>query len=198
MSHVAAFPAGIVLANLFAELTQPTPTWTDKELLIAVGSTIVAAIPVCLFVIKLAVANARRSARQANQERNVLQKRVRELEKKIDQLLLSSGENTKLEELHSQLQEARQQLGELLKEKETTAASAANARLLAEQLTQNLESLQMKLQRYEDELATQRRRITRALGKDGQTWMERVLSNAPEFKPLATFTSNLGSLGDTG
>ncbi len=32
--------------SLLADLLQPVPTWTDKELLITVGSAICAAIPV--------------------------------------------------------------------------------------------------------------------------------------------------------
>ncbi len=53
---------------LFADAS---PNWTDKEILIAVGSTIAALIPVCLFVIRLATNSARRKAQgRAEIERN--------------------------------------------------------------------------------------------------------------------------------
>jgi cellulose biosynthesis protein BcsQ len=45
--------------------------------------------------------------------------------------------------------------------------------------------LHASLEQHEADLNSERRRIQRALRKGGQTWTERVLANAPEFKPLA-------------
>lgn len=161
-------------------------SWTDKEMLTAIGSTVALVVPVCLFVMRHAVTNARRAAKKANQEKNSLQKQISELEKKIEQLLQpSEGEMPRIRDLQEGMQELRRHFDGFLKEKEANQADAANARMLAEELGRNLDSLQVKLQQYEGELAIEQRRIKKALGKDGQTWMERVLHSAPEFKPLA-------------
>ncbi|MGH7173589.1 MAG: AAA family ATPase [Gemmataceae bacterium] len=167
--------------------------WTDKEMLTAIGSTVAIVVPACLFIMRLAVANARRAAKkanqaakQANQEKNSQEKMVREMEKKIEQLLQpSAGEVPQIKDLQEGMHELRRQLDRFLKEKEANQADAANARMLAEELARNLDSLQVKLQQYENELAVEQRRIKRALSKDGHTWMEKVLRDAPDFKPLA-------------
>ncbi|MGE3805901.1 MAG: AAA family ATPase [Gemmataceae bacterium] len=46
------------------------------------------------------------------------------------------------------------------------------------------DAFQAELEEHKSDVATHRRRIHRALSKDGQTWTERVLHNAPGFKVL--------------
>ena len=134
MLSLAALTIWVSLITIFADLTQPVPTWTDKELLAAIGSTIAAAIPVCLFVIRLGTSHARRDAKRAVQEKYALQKRVRELEKKIDDLLRTKPVGKQeIDEMQEQLSQARQRLEELLKEKELMAA---RERGLTEQATE--------------------------------------------------------------
>src|SRR5690349_20187209 len=71
MSLLLAMP-GLALFGPAPSVSQPAPTWTDKEVLIAVGSVVgtllTVGVPVVLFVIRALIAGAKRRARKAEAE----------------------------------------------------------------------------------------------------------------------------------
>jgi cellulose biosynthesis protein BcsQ len=162
---------------------QPVPTWTDKEVLIAVGSALGAAAPVLLFVARWALSATRKVAK-LKAERQQLREDRDKLRAELDSLQQGGPPQADLAEMQRQLQEARDEVAELLAAHAETQSLAAGHRRLAEQLRANLDSLQRSLGQYQGDLAAERRRVRRALRKDGQTWSERVLSTAPDFRAL--------------
>jgi cellulose biosynthesis protein BcsQ len=60
----------------------------------------------------------------------------------------------------------------------------ATQKQAAEQLQSRLGALQGQFEEQRAELEAARQRLQKAVGKDGQTWTEKVRANAPEFKPL--------------
>lgn len=154
----------------------PLPTWTDKEVLIAVGSVVGALIPVVLFIIQFTMRSARSRIRRLVAEKRILQ----------EQLDNSPPiqPDPALVEAAKKLKEMEQELAKLVKMDAGSSSNAPTQRPLIEQIQGTLKSLKEELQHHEGDLKSERRRIDRALRKDGQTWNERVLANTPEFKPL--------------
>jgi cellulose biosynthesis protein BcsQ len=164
LSALAVMPPACILAS--AE-----PTWTDKEVLVAVGSVLGAMIPVVLFIVRFTTSWARAKAKKVERELANLQSKsalppqqLVEMEKRLD---LAQQELTRLQALNTE-----------------TEDRAAKHRQLAEQLGGDLDSLRINLANYEDNLTVQRRRVERAVRKDGQIWTEKVLHNAPAFRAL--------------
>jgi chromosome partitioning protein len=154
----------------------PAPTWTNKEVLMAVGSTAAALVPVCLFVIKLVVSAYRRALRQAKREIENLRLRVQALEE--------AGGPDVLVALNAQLEKAQKDADRLTGELAAAQGREVGTRKLAEQLRGEVVEARNTLKQYEGDLTAERRRVQRALSKGGQTWTEKVLARAPEFKPL--------------
>jgi Mrp family chromosome partitioning ATPase len=86
--------------------------------------------------------------------------------------------------MEDQLKAAQQELTQLESLHTDSEDRAGKYRQSAEQLKRDLEGLQANLASYENNLNVERRRVERAMRKDGQTWTEKVLANAPAFKPL--------------
>jgi hypothetical protein len=147
----------ILLADESGASTWAVPTWTDKEVLIALGSAVGALIPVMLFVIKIVASHLRQKLRVARQE--------------VDRLKAligtdSEGRDKQLKEIIEQLDEARQQAGQFRTEadqfrKEVAVAKDQAATHLrhATELKANLDSLTGKLGDYETQLEAERRRL---------------------------------------
>jgi cellulose biosynthesis protein BcsQ len=163
--------------SLFSVLPLPTvlasaePIWTDKEMLVALGSTLAAMIPVVLFVVRFATSWARGKTRRAEAERIKAQNELAKL--KGDMLAQQP-----------QLTELTDRLDQTQKRQEEAEVEAAKQRELAEQRGTELDSLRSHITGYENDLIVERRRVDRAARKDGQTWTEKVLHSAPAFKPL--------------
>jgi cellulose biosynthesis protein BcsQ len=173
-------PVGVVIfADAGAPANQAAPNWTDKEVLIAVGSTVAALIPVCLFVIRLATSRERRAARKAEQERDALQKRL-----KGSEMVDGGAAKPNLAEMETRLQQTQRDAKELSIQLATMKDQEATQERLLDRLQNDLAGVESSLKQTEDDLATERRRVQRALRKSGQTWTEKVLSNAPDFKAL--------------
>jgi cellulose biosynthesis protein BcsQ len=145
-------------SNILAQ----APTWTDKEVIGTVVSVAVALASLFGIAIKFATGATRRRALKAERERQEL---LNELER-LKTLVATSS----LEDVKQQLAEARQEAEKHLK--------------AAEGLKSSLDDVQAAVDQHQADLGTERRRIQRALNKDGQTWNEKVLSSAPDFKAL--------------
>ena len=156
---------------LSALMAWSDPTWSDKEMLLAVGSTVGAMIPVVLFVVRFATSWARAKTRRAEAERQKADK----------ELVKVRGE---LAALRPQMVELTNRLDQTQTLKGEAEADADKYRQLAGQRHEELEELRASLIDYESDLTVERRRVGRAVRKDGQTWNEKVLHNAPAFKPL--------------
>ncbi len=159
------------------------PTWTDKEMLFALGSTLAALIPVVLFIVRLAISRSREKVRKARQEIDRL-KSILDCKGDSASSQDLATKETQLKELAKHLEEARQQAIQLQMENAATKNQAASHQKTADALKANLDTVQAELASYQSQLETERRRIHKALQKDGQTWTERVKHNAPDFKPL--------------
>jgi cellulose biosynthesis protein BcsQ len=151
-------------------------TWTEKELLFAIGSTLAVTISVVLVIIKLMAARHKMELKKATAE-------IARLEKKLD-----GGNGASLgpavADLQQKLQQAQQEVGQLQVAYANSEDTGQTKNLTIERLETDLKSLGETLEQHRSDLATERRRIQKALRKDGQTWTERVLASAPDFKPL--------------
>jgi cellulose biosynthesis protein BcsQ len=184
MSVAPAHPALLLFAQ-----TMPTPSWTDKEVLIAIGSVVgtmlTVGVPVVMYLIRRAGANSRKRAKKADADNQKLRTEILELHKELN--TLTQGTITgkqKLDELTAHMQRAQQEVEKLLASKARSEDEAASQRQLVEQHRANLIAMQNDLTEHRKELSAERKRIFKALQKDGQTWTEKVYHDAPDFKPL--------------
>src|SRR4051794_37129555 len=83
MNALFCFGSLYLLGDASGGSQQPTPSWTDKEVLIAIASVVGALIPVVLFVIRFAVRFTRSRLRKVEAERNKLQQKVEDLERSL-------------------------------------------------------------------------------------------------------------------
>jgi cellulose biosynthesis protein BcsQ len=159
----------LVVGVLFAAASEtakgPAPTWTDKEVLIALGSTVAALIPVVLFVFRLTFGGMRAKLRKALAE--------------IERLKIHPPIATPQD-----LANRDQQLAETTKHLEDARRLAEKLEVESKTLKTSLNTLQGDLTTHQSHLDGERRRIQKALSKDGQTWTEKVRYNAPDFRPL--------------
>jgi cellulose biosynthesis protein BcsQ len=181
-----------LLSSLFAQATPPgshMPSWTDKEVLFAIGSVIATmltvGVSVVFFLVRLVRSNDRNKTRKAEAECQRLRTTVIKLQQDLQNLTEgAASEKENLGEMRAQMDQARREVEQLLLRKAATEDQAASQRQAAEHLEASLEEMQAKLAEHQGAMEAQRRRIDKALRKDGQTWTEKVLHNAPEFKPL--------------
>lgn len=166
----------LVLAEATASTVASLPTWTDKEVLGAFASYSVGIASVVLGLLRYVT----RTQRQ----------RVRELESELRKQRAPRNDappeepQPQLQQIESQLQGVQLEITRLLAVNAETSDRDKTQRLQIEHLQRSLGELQSNVLQYEQEINTQHRRIKSALGKDGQTWNERVLHNAPDFKAL--------------
>lgn len=143
-------------------LLAQAPTWTDKEVITTVVSIVVALITLCGIGIRVATGMSWRRVRKAEAEKLKLQTELETLKR--------ATAVSDLQDVEKQLDHARQE---------------ANAQLkTAQDLKTTLDEVQAAVDQHQTDLNAERRRIQRALNKDGHTWIEKVRSNAPEFKSL--------------
>jgi cellulose biosynthesis protein BcsQ len=172
-------PFDLLLAQLPAVSGSGTaPTWTDKEVMQAVGTavaaTLGAVVAIASVVIRFLTAGARERARLAESEARRLRK---ELEDNIDPAVL--------QETKSRLEVAAAERDAALESADQHKEQADGFRLAADGLARERDSLLEKCRQAEEELATEQRRITGAVGRDGLTWADKVLkTKLIDFKPL--------------
>ncbi|NBO91224.1 MAG: hypothetical protein EBV06_02740 [Planctomycetia bacterium] len=150
---------------LFAE--QSSATWSDKEVLYAVGSVIGTFIMVIVGMIPLLIYYLDNTKRA--EENKTTTAKVMEATTDRQQLL---------SEMQKQLVDVQREAGIL-------RVSETKMNVQTQKQKEFIELLQSKLNNLQQIFDADRRRIERALTKDGQTWNEKVLSTAPEFRPLA-------------
>lgn len=162
---------------LLAQTAHPADGWTNKEVLVyllsAVGGTLLIVAPIAWGILHLLI---RRSERRAA----ALEADNRALRRAIDEL----GDPTATEALRGELAAAQRTVGHLEETLKQVREQAAGF----EQATKGLEGerneLRAQLAETDEQLACERRRVAKAVRKDGVTWTEKVLYNAPDFKPL--------------
>lgn len=145
-------------AMLFAQ----APTWTDKEVLTTVVSIIVALVTLGGIAIRIATSLSQRRARKAEVEKLQIQNELESLRNSV-----VSGD---LKDVEKKLDVAQQEAAVQVK--------------TAEDLQHTLAEAKAAVDHHQAELSSERRRIQNALKKDGHTWIEKVKSSAPDFKPL--------------
>jgi cellulose biosynthesis protein BcsQ len=189
MNCPLVFPGLILLAEASGAAGQTPPTWTDKEVLVAVGSAIgtlfTVGVPLVLFLLRQLRAADKLRVRKMDAENQKLRTEVIRLQKDLQDA--TSGAVTgkvDLGEMKVRLQQAQQELQELLAVKASAEDTVATERRLAEKLKADLQEAQGNLAGHQEQLKGERRRIEKALGKDGQTWTEKVRANVPSFEPL--------------
>jgi len=181
MDAVSTVPA--LWASLL--LAWSEPNWTDKEMIIAVASVLGAMIPVVLFIVRFATAWARAKTKKVEAERLRLERENDKLRRENTDLHGKFAlPSQQLVEMEKNLGAAQQEIARLQSLYAETEDRGATQRQLAAKLKGDLDSLQTNLAGYESTLAGERRRVERAVGKDGQTWTEKVRANAPTFKAL--------------
>lgn len=187
------------------------PTWTDKELFTAIGSTITVAIGVFtsvgLWLINRAIEPYKTRTRKAEAERDVaiaektkIETEIRkEMAVEIERLRKElANSQTRIEAVRAETEAARQakvkaesQLlhaqvvaKKAVKEVERYAEANGQVSEEAEKLKAELADTAEKLEEHQIELASVQKLIKKTTEKDGQTWNEKVPASAPDFKPL--------------
>jgi len=150
------------MSVLFAQATG----WTDKEVLTAIFGIVGALIPVCLGVIRFAGSRQRAIIKKLQSENTRLRKELED-----------DTPHAELERAKVKFEEAQKKLDDQSAQHDLLHRTVAEREATIEQA--NTAALQ-----HQDELAIVQRRIARAMKKDGQTWIEPVRANAPEFKRL--------------
>jgi len=162
-----------MLPPLFADVS--AATWTDKEVLIAIGSVLAAVIPVVLFIVRYLTGGQKA--------------RIKQLERDLAEAVGGGVSPLDFAKIQAErdglagrvcLQDAeiaswkKQHADDARKHQEASAAHVVN-----------LETARGGLAESERQLGRERNRIKTAMAKDGQTWNVRVLANAPAFRPLS-------------
>ncbi len=169
-----------------------TPTWTDKEVIVAFGSFLGGAIPVVLFALNFTVRHYRSRTRKILKENERLKGEAEKQEAKLADLreqfeLMRKPEGVRppeIEEILKTLEKAQIEVAQLRTENAESKEQTATLHGHIDRLSGELMVLHDNLKNYQCELSAARNRIKKALRKDGQIWNEKVLSNAPDFKAL--------------
>ncbi len=169
MSHLL-FSMPIVIADVSAN-------WTNKEVLIVVGTTITTLVPICLLVIRLVTLSTLRRLRASKA-------RCEQLQKEYDADHFSFAEIADDSKFEQQLQQACAEAQALAATLQSTQGEREVHRQKAEELMAALEAAQKTHRLNQQELAAIKNRVERALRNEGPVWTGRVLANAPAFKPL--------------
>jgi cellulose biosynthesis protein BcsQ len=145
---------------------EPALGWTDKEVITTIATVAAALVSVCLAVIRFASRRNRATIRKLQLELTLLRKE-----------LGNNKPHAELERQRIQLEEAQKKCTDL-----TTSRDQLQDELA--ERDSRIEAIQNTADQHQGDLAAAQRRIERAMQKDGQTWIERVRANAPDFKSL--------------
>jgi cellulose biosynthesis protein BcsQ len=174
-------------------LADSVPTWTDKELLTAVGSVLAAVTSIAWTLVKVLNSVSERKAAKAEDRARILEM---ELNKANEFISSGNPELTKnLELAHQKIHELQlanaqgQEKYKVLYDGARQMQSKVGQRLTAEAaklsaLMKNLEIAEHAAAQHKGELLFEQKRIQHALKGEGYTWHEKVLASVPEFKPL--------------
>jgi cellulose biosynthesis protein BcsQ len=123
-------------------------------------------VPVCLAIIRFASSRHRATIKKLQSENARLRK---ELE--------GNAPHAELERAKVKHEEAQRRINDLTAERDKLQQAIAEREL-------TINTINAAAGQHQDDLAAVKRRIDRAMKKDGQTWIERVRASAPEFKRL--------------
>ncbi|MDB5307175.1 MAG: Soj protein [Gemmataceae bacterium] len=159
------------LTPLLAQVTAHSPDgWTDKEVMVyllsAVGGTLLVLVPVAWGLVNILTRKADRRAMRLEGENRALKRTIEELQ---------DGEE--LTDAHKAVEHVKAELGQV-------RAQADGFQKVIEGLQGERDELRRERDEAQDRYEAEHRRIRKAVQKDGTTWTEKVLSTAPEFKPL--------------
>lgn len=172
--------SGSPLAHAVA-LFAAAPTWTDKEVLYAVGGTLGVVIPVAWGIVQLLTSAARGRAETAEAEQKKLQHKLSESENP-DELVRLQERAVRAE---TDTDEAKKKVTDLEQEVKNVRAEADGYHQVAEAIRHERATAETARDRIAEELAGEQRRIKKALQKDGASWTEKVFqTKLIEFKPL--------------
>jgi cellulose biosynthesis protein BcsQ len=161
-------------------LRDSLPTWTNKEVLVALGSAaavlISALTPALIALHRFLSASLRHRLAAANSE-------VQELKR---ELALPRGEpaESPSEQLLQLLEGARDEARRLTDEKRAAITDSTQQAALAETHRIAAQTLEAHLHSIQSQFVTERKRVERALEANGFTWTEKVRYNAPDFRSL--------------
>lgn len=153
------------------------PTWTDKEVIVTVGSALAAVIPIVAALLHIMTRWYRDRAKKAEAVAISLK---RQLAKSTE----GEGGQTDLADIQAQMKGIEAKANELAASNAQAEKQAAAQHRLADELKSSLATAEAGIEEHQRELGILQKRVQRAFQKDGHTWNERVLANAPEFKPL--------------
>jgi cellulose biosynthesis protein BcsQ len=186
--HVVS--AGIVVITVVVGLfSENIPTWTDKEVLGAVGSVVATILvvggPTVLYLLRRAYGKSRIKSRMGEKDSQKRRQEFLDLQQK-KQTLEAEAEKRKrrIITLETFAHDAVQKNGTLLAIKRHREELIAQHQFALEEKDKELNANRIQLDGVCDEHKRLKRRMDRALEKDGRTWSERVLANAPDFIPL--------------
>jgi cellulose biosynthesis protein BcsQ len=177
----------VALMVLFADGSPPT--WTDKEVMIGIGKVLGVVVPVlvtvAIFVIRHFTREAKARARKAELVAQQLRQEVEHLKKRIGDLgIVDSNRKAELEAIRAQLQQSQEKTEDVATELTLVRTREEALTKRVAELQENLASTQTTVGVHQYDTEAERRRIQRALSTDGQTWTEKVLAKAPDFKRL--------------
>lgn len=169
-----------------ALLADAAPTWTDKEVLYAVGTAIAAAVAavvsIATIVIRSLTASSRERAVKAEAEVARLRRRLEDGEDSAEVQQIKArvasveADNVRLRD---DLTKAHGDIAHLKEQ-------ADGFRLASEGLAGERDALIVERDNVRTKLATERKRIIHAIDRDGLTWTDKVLKTQfVPFEPLA-------------
>jgi cellulose biosynthesis protein BcsQ len=161
----------LALQQLIADSQTHSPSgWTDKEVLVyvlgAVGGTLFVMVPIAWTVVRMLAGKAMRRAAKLEAE-------VRSLKGGTDGT-----------ELQKDLKDATTKVAHLEATLIQVRAQAEGFEKAVKGLEGERDELRVERDEAREQYLAEQRRIRKAIEKDGVTWTEKVLSSAPEFKPL--------------
>jgi cellulose biosynthesis protein BcsQ len=161
-------------------LRDSLPTWTNKEVLVAFGSAaavlVSTATPALIALYRFLSASLRHRLATANGE-------LHELKRELA-LATTGPTDPTSDPLVALLEEAREEARRLASEKLVAINDSTDKAALAETHRTAAEKLEEHLKSIQSQFLSEHRRIERALETNGFTWTEKVLHNAPDFRPL--------------
>lgn len=164
---------------LFAEAVAPpggpAPTWTDKEVLVAVLSLVGASIPAIWGIVKFFTVRETRKREEAEADNQMLWAENAELR---------AGKGPEIEALEEERTRLKVAWGLQTEELADVREKADGYRRAAEAAEKEAIVVIAERDEAREELKGVRIRIAKAADKDGAIWAERVLANAPKFAPL--------------
>jgi cellulose biosynthesis protein BcsQ len=161
------------------------PTWTNKEVIIAgaqlVGVTLTVGAPFVMFLLRHFTENARRAERE--KFRNEVDRVDCGNEPTAkDDLEVTTGYH--IGQLEAQLNSAQCEVERLTDEYRTTKLTALEHKQGMDVLQKNLENVKKESEAIQANYERYRRRIQRAVSKEGLTWTEKTPAGATPFKSL--------------